>query len=350
MEIACFLINRSVDYCIQSFFNCKQYFYIEEMADEEEEQLQSLFGVNSDDEDCSDNDMNITLKYDSYSLSNHCALEKVGNTNVLQLALLNKHHSLWAEFIYNAARLMADIIVLPQADGSNSAIENALPPIVIESSDNCLELGAGAGLPGIMAAVCGARRVVISDYGSDLDLSLIYPIDSNVEYIKRICSSVAELHAVAYTWGYPIYPLTNTTQYYQHTDTSLDLTSYAAYVQSKTSRRVGKGDHHGIMIEDYEKFDKIFLADLVFNRSEHRKLLWTVRECLKPDKGVCYVTFSHHDPSKAALDLNFFTLAEEEFGLRVCKLGEVMRQSYPFRESDGLDEKRGVVHFYTLQI
>jgi hypothetical protein len=30
------------------------------------------------------------------------------------------------------------------------------------------------------------------------------------------------------------------------------------------------------------------------------------KQCLKKD-GTCYVTFSHHDPQKKNLDLNFFT-------------------------------------------
>jgi hypothetical protein len=63
------------------------------------------------------------------------------------------------------------------------------------------------------------------------------------------------------------------------------------------------------------------------------------------------VTFSHHDPQKRELDLNFFTLAEsEEFGFIVEKIDEEVRQSYPFVEQDGMDEQRGVVYVYTLRL
>lgn len=100
------------------------------------------------------------------------------------------------------------------------------------------------------------------------------------------------LHAVGYTWGGNIEPLLEPLQ------------------------DIGSG-------EKRKKFDLIILADLLFNRSEHRKLLWTCRECLD-EGGVVWVTFSHHDPPKAPLDLKFFELAvEEEYGFHVRKVGGV---------------------------
>ena len=61
-----------------------------------------------------------------------------------------------------------------------------------------------------------------------------------------------------------------------------------------------------------------------------------------------WVTFSHHDPQKKQLDLNFFTLAREEFGFSVTARGEQKRKSYPFTEGDGLDDERGYVYIVTL--
>jgi nicotinamide N-methyltransferase len=97
-----------------------------------------------------------------------------------------------------------------------------------------------------------------------------------------------------------------------------------------------------------ELFDVILMADLLFNRSEHSKLLWTIQQCLKKD-GTCYITFSHHDPQKKNLDLNFFTLAAgPEFDFKVKYIGQERRPSYPFVELDGMDEDRGIVYYYTL--
>ena len=62
------------------------------------------------------------------------------------------------------------------------------------------------------------------------------------------------------------------------------------------------------------------------------------------------MTFSSHDPLKHKLDLNFFELAETEFGMVVTKVAEEQRVSYPFTENDGMDVQRGVVYTYTLRI
>eukprot|EP00981_Chlorochromonas_danica_P010628 scaffold3290_cov165-Ochromonas_danica.AAC.71 len=314
--------------------------------------MPNLFGEPEEDEE----NNSIRLKYDSYSLEKHflASQSPTTTTSTLNLALLDQHHSLWAEFIYNAARVLCDIMVGSGGETivfNSSSLTVGLPPIVIDRQDRCLELGAGAGLPGLIAAMCGARMVVISDYGNDLDLNLLYPIDHNIAYIKQsvVPTLSCDVTGVAYTWGYPVQPLVYPHQCYERSDTVLDLSDYQHYVSSKTAARLPPGED--VVIHEEDKFDKIFLADLIFNRSEHRKLLWTVSKSLRRGSGRCYVSFSHHDPAKAPLDLVFFTLAAgEEFGFLVEKIGSVQRPTYPFRMSDGLDEKRGDVHLYVLSL
>lgn len=41
------------------------------------------------------------------------------------------------------------------------------------------------------------------------------------------------------------------------------------------------------------KFDYIFMADLIFNHSEHKSMLKSCKECLS-ETGTVLVTFSHH--------------------------------------------------------
>ena len=53
---------------------------------------------------------------------------------------------------------------------------------------------------------------------------------------------------------------------------------------------------------------------------------------------------------KAKLDLAFFELAKIEFGFEIEKFHEESRQSYPFVENDGMDEKRGMVYVYKLTL
>ena len=207
---------------------------------------------------------------------------------------------------------------------------------------------------GLMCTLNGASVVVISDYGHDADLSLVYAIDINIQWISNQLKDSSEilcdnLYGVGYVWGQPVNVLLNPKLYYQSCfSKTLNTIDFASYQASKLLARI---EETAITAEDGnndELFDVILMADLLFNRSEHTKLLWTVKHCLKKD-GTCYITFSHHDPQKKNLDLNFFTLAEgPDFGFQVRFIGQEHRPSYPFVESDGMDEDRGVVYYYTL--
>jgi nicotinamide N-methyltransferase len=90
----------------------------------------------------------------------------------------------------------------------------------------------------------------------------------------------------------------------------------------------------------------LILADLIFNRSEHHKLLWTCQQCLAPT-GTAWVCFSHHDPEKKALDMKFFEFAPQ-YGL----YPELIKQRQMrdlFEENDGLDHERDQVFVYALR-
>lgn len=215
----------------------------------------------------------------------------------LKLSLLKKHHSLWGEYIYNAARVLSDRIDAGLIDCKGK---------------RCLELGAGAGLPGIVAALNGASHSVISDYGTSVDRDLIDVIDMNIDSIKSYLGPAQHVIGSPFIFG-------------ENATALLSLT-------------------------DGLKYDIVIMADLIFNRSEHSKLLATLRDCLMPGTGEGHIAFSHHDPLKDQMDLNFFELAEKKFGFNVTRVGEEIRKSYPFVQNDGLDERRGVVNLYVLTL
>lgn len=234
----------------------------------------------------------IMIKFDSY-----VRIVSDKSPQELKLALVKKHHSLWAEFVYNASRVLADYIDTKKIDCENK---------------NVLELGAGAGLPGMIAGLNNASTVIITDYGTETEKDLLFAININIASIKNYIPSTSKVEGQTYIWGYKCDSFFNVT--------------------------------------NGNKFDVIIMADLIFNRSEHRKLLTTVKLTLCPNTGVCWCAFSHHDPGKRDKDLAFFTIAEEEFGFVVEKINEEKRKSYPFVEHDGLDDQRGVIYIYTLTL
>jgi nicotinamide N-methyltransferase len=305
-------------------------------AFDEEEEEGGLLGFMRNSDSSEEERNRVVIKYDSYD-----AVMEEGDTKSFSLALTAKHHSLWAEFIYNASRILADMM-----------LNKNHPHFIDVKGKKCLELGAGAGLPGFIAGICGAKEVVITDYGHDNDLSLVYPIDINVQLLRRhVGDSDQKFYAMGYVWGSPVHPLIYGERYYHPEKSSVDCSDYDKYVSSKALARSQAEDALSAPVADEDKFDVEILADLIFNRSQHERLLWTVKESLKPKDGVCYVTFSHHDPAKRELDLNFFTLARSEpFNFDVTFVLQEQRRSYPFVENDGLDEARGVVHLYILRL
>ncbi|GAA5920780.1 hypothetical protein JCM1841_004189, partial [Sporobolomyces salmonicolor] len=206
-------------------------------------------------------------------------------------------HPLWGHILYPAAIAMARFLELHASsllhgpEGRGKGKGKAV-----------LELGAGGGLPGLVAALEGAGQVVISDFP---DAALVKNLENNVETNVTALSSpdVAQTRAVGFTWGSPPTPLFET----------LDPPS--------------------------RKFDLVLLSDLVFNHSQHLALLNTCLSCLAPAPPsssaspssatappqrpsvdlapevlstpavLCF--FSHHRPKFVEADLKILELAQE---------------------------------------
>lgn len=283
-----------------------------------------ILGDDSDSDDDINDVSKIEIKYDTYTRHPAKNSDQL-SIKTLTLALVKRHHSLWAEYIYNAARILADYIDSHRINCRGK---------------KCLELGAGAGLPSVIAALNDAKEVVISDYGHNNDLSLIHAINVNIAYIQPYLPLLNDdtrciLRGCEYIWG-----------------NSINKLVYGSEANDSTSTTSN--------INENDLFDVIFLADLLFNRSEHHKLLYSIKKLLKHD-GIAYITFSHHDPKKSHLDLNFFTLAQQQqreedgdkddegYNFDVELITVEKRVSYPFIENDGLDDERGMVYMYALK-
>lgn len=279
----------------------------EEEVEELEQGLLSLFAGAAGGGSSSDDDDEEQTR-PSFVTETYTRKDPKADPAQLELSLAASHHSLWGHKVWNAAKVLGEII---ESDPS------------LVQGKACLELGAGAALPSLLAALNGARHAVASDYASSSDQVLVGAMQRNIDrlLLAGIGSSstvVAEgvLSAVGYIWGQPVAPL------------------LAPLRENKEG-----------------KFDVILCADLIFNRSEHKKLLWTCRECLG-EGGQVLVSYSHHDPEKQALDMVFFTLAvqDEEDGMGGWVVEDIKTEQCVdlFVENDGLDEARGKVYVKRL--
>lgn len=175
---------------------------------------------------------------------------------------------------------------------------------------NVLELGAGAGLPSLTCAILGARTVVVTDY-PDPDLI------SNLKYNIEHCTALKDKNSIfaeGFLWGNP------PDEIKRHLDGS----------QS-------------------EGFDVLILADILFNHSEHTKLLATLQSTLKksPDS-VALVFFTPYRPWLLEKDLHFFEIAKEG-GFVVKKVLEHVMEKVMFENDRGDEKLRKTVFGYEIR-
>jgi EEF1A N-terminal glycine/lysine methyltransferase len=172
-----------------------------------------------------------------------------------------------------------------------------------------LELGAGAGLPSLACTLLGAQTVVTSDYP---DPDLIENLRYNIDRCSQL-GNPKNVFACGYLWGNPISPLTD-------------------------------------MLQQPESgFDVLILADILFNHSQHDKLVKTIGYALrKSSDAVALVFFTPYRPWLLDKDLAFFDLAENE-GFIVSKILQHTMVHVMFVEDPGDELLRKTVFGYEVR-
>lgn len=179
---------------------------------------------------------------------------------------------------------------------------------VLVQGKDVLELGAGAGLPSLVCRARGARQVVVTDYP---DLDLIQNLEYNIEHCALV-PSTSSIVAEGYLWG------------------------------SDTSRLISH------LVEPSAGFDLLILADIIFNHSEHQKLISTIKATLKAGpKAKALVFFTPYRPWLLEKDLAFFDLAKAN-GLQVEKIFEKTMEKVMFETDPGDEMLRRIVFGYQM--
>lgn len=204
------------------------------------------------------------------------------------------HNPLWGHHLWNAGRLISTYL-----EDHTSLI----------TGRTVLELGAGAGLPSLVCGVLGARKVVASDYP---DPDLVSNLWHNIKNGPR--EAVGRIVAEGYCWGADVAPL------------------------------LGHLDPRG-----EERFDVLLLADLLFNHSEHGKLVATVKQTLtEKQDAVALVFFTSYRPWLYEKDMAFFDLAKAA-GFVSGKIFEGKMDEVMFKEDRGDEELRRTVFGYAVR-
>ncbi|KAK4506701.1 hypothetical protein PRZ48_000434 [Zasmidium cellare] len=217
-----------------------------------------------------------------------------GQTLTLHLVGQNP---LWGHLLWQAGRIISDYL----EENKQSLIQDK----------TVLELGAGAGLPSLISAINGAKQVVVTDYP---DAELIENLRLNIKDCPLL-PQPANIHAEGYLWGADPSPL----------------------------------KAHLPHAEQDAGFDLLILADLLFNHSEHSKLLLSIQRTLKKEPGAqALVFFTPYRPWLLEKDLAFFDLARDG-GFEVEKILEKVMDKVMFEEDRGDELLRRTVFGYRLR-
>ncbi|GFZ49405.1 hypothetical protein JCM24511_07525 [Saitozyma sp. JCM 24511] len=208
--------------------------------------------------------------------------------------------SLQANYLWLAGVYLADLLSLGEID--------------VGEGSRVAELGAGAGLPGIVAARRGAE-VVSSDWG---DLAILSTLHDNFERNVPVSTPKKTYAVVGHQWG---------------TDTSPLLEALCTHpIHTRT------------------RFDHLLLADTLWITEAHSALLDSVFALLCPG-GIAHIAAGYHTGRGP---VERFVSAARARGARVGSMREVQWklgggwEEYSGTHS-GEGEERGVVVYFTLQ-
>ncbi|KAL8926359.1 MAG: hypothetical protein Q9172_001810 [Xanthocarpia lactea] len=214
----------------------------------------------------------------------------------LRLRLVG-HSPLWGHHLWNGAQVVTDYLY-----------DHALDLV---QGRNILELGAGAGLPSIAAAIWGAKQVLVTDYP---DEDLVENMRMNIDAAKDILpQSANKIVAKGHVWGASADPLLS-------------------------CLRPGCCG-----------FDTLILADLLFNHSQHAALVSTIQSTLvRSPHARALVFFTPYTPWKLDKDMAFFDLARKA-GFRVTKVLQKVMDKVMFKDDRGDELLRRTVFGYELR-
>ncbi|GMM30822.1 S-adenosylmethionine-dependent methyltransferase [Martiniozyma asiatica (nom. inval.)] len=226
---------------------------------------------------------------------NYATINNKHNISEINLRLVGKS-PLWGHLLWNAGIYTANFI-------------EKNPDFVKDKT--VVEFGSAAALPSLLCGLNGAKKVLSTDYP---DGPLLENIQFNIDSIPWQ-QEKEKVKVCGHIWG-----------------------------QDTQDLKEELGDWADVLI----------MSDLVFNHSEHHKLLKSAKEMIRPLRsgkrtgGQCLVVFSPHRPWLLDNDLQFFKDAAEEFGFDV-ELKELVHWDHPMFEEDSGDlEIRKRVYCHVL--
>jgi predicted nicotinamide N-methyase len=197
---------------------------------------------------------------DTYEFAGHCEFEPPGGGPVLRLRLLS-HRQRFAARVWPAARLLSRHL-------------HAQPSLVCGKA--VLELGAGAALPSLCAALLGARTVLVTDYPDARMLeNTAHNLDVNLPGPLR-----RRVRACGYDWSRPASRLLDELR-------ALEASAArgAAGAPAAAPAAPAAGEEEEGPSNSAARFDVVLMSDLLYEL-EHEALLAAAAACLRAQPGA----------------------------------------------------------------
>lgn len=218
-------------------------------------------------------------------------------------------HPLWAHYLWNGGRHIAGLIA-----------RGALPV----AGRRVLEFGAGAAVPSVVAALCGAAHVAATDFPEE---PLLAPIRRNVAENIADPATRARVAVHGFLWGADPTPLLRSG--------IADTADGAEDAQEDAQSDPEAG-----------KYDVLLLGDLLANHTALPDLARSVAQLMRRPRGTGVVAFSHHRPWLADRDLAIFAHLRR-LGVESTQVAEVAADPM-FAEDPGSLEVRRTIHVYKI--
>jgi len=232
--------------------------------------------------------------------------------------------TLFAHRVWSGSKLLSTYL----AENSDTLVRNK----------RTVELGAGTGLPSLVALSNGSAFSLITDYP---DESVLSSIRETVGLNWDICRTSSRVNVVGHEWGGDVtFLLAGAAERSELCVLSNEndgndegLPASPLLLDDKQQQQ-----QYGVMDRDPFYFDTCILSECLWMHSTHEALAKSIDRLLHPQRGVAIVTYAHHIPGKEKEDDSFFEICKsEKFGGFVTDHVCTQQMSYMWDSSKTID-------------
>ena len=251
---------------------------------------------------------------DSHISQHKWLCPETSSSIIYHLAFLAPGHG---DSVWNSSECIAQHLLLPEY--RTTLFNNLNTHDINWPPRSCIEFGAGAALPSLVLLKEGAKKVVITDrfVNDETFDALRMSVDMNAKVWNLSQDELKDRVVIMpHTWGEDVEKLTE-----QHTNNS---------------------SNNG---EEECKADLLVASDCIYNPTFHTSLLESASSAMDINS-LFIVGYSLHGNVPSSQILNFFNIAQDEFGLKVVN---EFTKEYDGQQGIGsVDKERGTVYLKLL--